>query len=80
MNMWIEAGSYITPTTNGWIDLASLPSGNQYAPFRTIDFACVNNKDDTALHGRIEQGKIRVYGKANVQMQPLLFIEYITKA
>ena len=70
----------LTPSSNGWINIATLPVGDTYRPYSTIDFAAINNADDSAVHGRIENGVVMVYGKNGVSIAPIVHVKFTSKS
>lgn len=70
----------ITPSSNGWITLGTLPNDDAYKPITTIDFAGVNNSDDSMVHIRIDGRDVEVYGRNGVLVVPRFFVTFISKA
>lgn len=68
----------ITPSSTGWINIATLPAGANYRPNETLDFIAVNNADDSAVHARIENAVIMVYGRASVAIAPIILVNFVS--
>lgn len=72
----VRCTTNITPTTNAWVTLGTIPEG--FRPTQELDIEGSNNKDDTSLHMRVyTTGTIAYYGKANVTCNPYFTLTYV---
>lgn len=71
VDFMLESNVNITPSSNGWIVVGTLPQG--YRPTYQFDLAGIDNVGDGSLHFRINTaGTISYYGYSGQTVKPFV--------